>query len=82
MPELSKIGDWRTNIETITLKRDDDIRLMGTDDPDYFRTADSVVAFVIQKPDAKRPTIAFCLSEESLVELVAFGQAVLAAREH
>lgn len=80
MPELTQFGDWKTDIPLRTHRVADDIRLKGTDDPDY-TFAESVVAFWIRKPDAKRDTIYFCLNAEELEELIKFGQSVLDARE-
>lgn len=81
MPELTQFGDWRTNIHLSTRRVADDIRLHGTDDPDWL-FPESAVAFWIRKDDAKRNTIFFCLSEAELEELVKFGQQVLDARKH
>ncbi len=82
MPKLGMFGAWLLNIPLITLKRADDIRLCGTDDPDWFRTDDSVVAFWIRKPNAKRNTISFNLNQKELEELHKFCEVVLEARNH
>jgi hypothetical protein len=79
MPKLTSFGDWSTDIHLRTRRVADDIRLHGTDDPDWL-FSESVVAFWIRKEDAKRNTIYFCLNEEELQELVKFGQQVLDAR--